>query len=70
MPQVFVGLVTRDNLLVLLRRISGMGPPLSGSDEVTYEELNQQHVSAAARSLVSQQQHAALQVGLGSGFRF
>ena len=58
--QVFVGLVVRDHAIVLLRRAV-----LGRSDEpeaVEYEELNKQHVSAAARSLISEQQLAVLQV--------
>ena len=63
-----MGLVTRDNLLVLLRKalvldLSSDGDLLSRS-ELSYEDLNQLNVTAAARNLISQQQQAALQVVL------
>ena len=58
---MFVGLVTRDNLMVLLRRALGRGTAAI-ADDLPYEDLNRQYVSAAARSLVSQQQLAILQV--------
>lgn len=58
--QVFVGLVVRDHLMVLLRTAMLRGS--ASSLDVTYEELNRQFVSAAARSLITEQQMAVLQV--------
>lgn len=61
-----MGLVTRDNLLVLLRKalVSDFSADkdLLSRSELSYEDLNQLNVTAAARTLVSQQQQAALQV--------
>lgn len=59
-----MGLVTRDHLMVLLRRLSSSAAAAPSQPQISYEELNQQHVSAAARSLISQQQNVALQVSL------
>lgn len=63
--QVFAGLITRDNLLVLLRKAlvnTSSSEQLLTQPELTYEDLNQQFVTAAARTVISQQQQAALQV--------
>ena len=66
LDQVLVGLVVREHLMVLLRRalVAGArGDPAGGSGaDVPYEDLNRQFVSAAARSLISEQQLAVLQV--------
>ena len=55
-----MGLVVRDHLMVLLRTAMLRGS--ASSLDVTYEELNRQFVSAAARSLITEQQMAVLQV--------
>ncbi|CAL8466168.1 g5704 [Coccomyxa elongata] len=60
--QVLVGLVNREHLMVVMRRALAAGPRLTGElPEVPYEELNRNYVSAAARSLISEQQLAVLQ---------
>ena len=59
--QVFVGLVVRDHLMVLLRRALARGT--TASLDVTYEDLNHQFVTAAARHLIWEQHMAVLQVG-------
>ena len=64
--QVFVGLVVRDHLMVLLRRALARGT--TANLEVTYEDLNHQFVTAAARHLIWEQHMAVLQVNL-SAFR-
>ena len=67
--QVFVGLVTRDNLLTLLRKAlvrASSSEELLTRHELSYEDLNQQFVTAAARKMISQQQQAALQVPFDS----
>lgn len=49
--------------MVVMRRALAAGPRLTGElPEVPYEELNRNYVSAAARSLISEQQLAVLQV--------
>ena len=58
--QVFVGLVVRDHLMVLLRRALARGT--TANLGVTYEDLNHQFVTAAARHLVWEQHMAVLQV--------
>ena len=58
--QVFVGLVVRDHLMVLLRRALARGT--TANLEVTYEDLNHQFVTAAARHLIWEQHMAVLQV--------
>ena len=63
--KVFVGLVTRDNLLTLLRKAlvrASSSEELLTRPELSYEDLNQQFITAAARHMISQQQQAALQV--------
>ncbi len=64
--QVLVGLVNREHLMVVMRRALAAGGArgAQGGDlpEVPYEELNRNYVSAAARSLISEQQLAVLQV--------
>lgn len=60
--QVFVGLVVRDHLMVLLRRALARGS--TANLEVTYEDLNHQFVTAAARHLIWEQHMAVLQVEL------
>ncbi len=67
--QVLVGLVGRDQLSVVLRRVlvrgSARGLPL-----LSYQDLNRQYVSAAARTLLAEQQLQLLQVdALGSSFK-
>ncbi|KAK9806419.1 hypothetical protein WJX73_004486 [Symbiochloris irregularis] len=59
---VLVGIVVREQLMVLLRRalVPG-GVEALHDDVIPYEELNRQVVTAAARSLVSEQQLAVLQ---------
>lgn len=57
--QVFVGLVVRDHLMVLLRRALARGT--TANLEVTYEDLNHQFVTAAARHLIWEQHMAVLQ---------
>ncbi len=56
-----MGLVVRDHLMVLLRRALARRPG-GPEDDITYEDLNRQFVSAAARTMVSEQQMAVLQV--------
>ena len=58
--QVFVGLVVRDHLMVLLRR--ALARRTTANLDVTYEDLNQQFVSAAARQIIWDQHMAVLQV--------
>ena len=58
--QVFVGLVVRDHLMVLLRRALARGT--TANLDVTYEDLNHQFVTAAARHLIWEQHMAVLQV--------
>ena len=60
--QVFVGLVVRDHLMVLLRRALARGT--TANLGVTYEDLNHQFVTAAARHLIWEQHMAVLQVGM------
>ena len=60
--QVFVGLVVRDHLMVLLRRALARGS--TANLEVTYEDLNHQFVTAAARHLIWEQHMAVLQVSM------
>ena len=62
--QVLMGLVNREHLMVILRRSLAAGAR-NGADagDVSYEDLNRHFVSAAARSLISEQQLAVLQVG-------
>lgn len=60
--QVFVGLVVRDHLMVLLRRALARGT--TANLDVTYEDLNHQFVTAAARHLIWEQHMAVLQVGM------
>ncbi len=60
--QVLVGLVNRDNMMVIIRRALAQGSHANGGAEIEYEDLNKNFVSAAARSLISEQQLAVLQV--------
>ena len=61
--QVLVGLVNREHLMVILRRSLAAGARGdAGPGDVPYEDLNRHFVSAAARSLISEQQLAVLQV--------
>lgn len=61
--QVMVGLVLRDHLMVLLRRcLAAGGAAAVAAHPVPYEELSRHVVTAAARSYVSEQQMAVLQV--------
>lgn len=61
--QVMVGLVLRDHLMVLLRRcLAAGGTAAMANEPVPYEELSRHVVTAAARSYVSEQQMAVLQV--------
>ena len=62
--QVLVGLVTRDNMMVIIRRALAQGqrPVASMAAEIDYEDLNRNFVSAAARHLISEQQLAVLEV--------
>ena len=62
--QVLVGLVNRDNMMVIIRRALAQGQRTSLPPEIEYEDLNKNFVSAAARHLISEQQLAVLQVGL------
>ena len=62
MLQVLVGLVNRDNMMVIIRRALAQGSHSNGGAEIEYEDLNKNFVSAAARSLISEQQLAVLQV--------
>lgn len=62
MLQVLVGLVNRDNMMVIIRRALARGSHSNGVAEIEYEDLNKNFVSAAARSLISEQQLAVLQV--------
>ena len=61
-----MGLLARDHLMVLLRRVMARGLPRAdgdaGQDDVTFEDLSRHFVSAAARSLILEQQLAVLQV--------
>ncbi len=61
--QVFVGLLARDHLMVLLRRVMARGLPAAGggNDDIAFEDLSRHYVSAAARSLILEQQLAVLQ---------
>ncbi|KAK9840815.1 hypothetical protein WJX81_006821 [Elliptochloris bilobata] len=63
--QVFVGLLARDHLMVLLRRVMARGLPgangEAGQDDIAFEDLSRHFVSAAARSLILEQQLAVLQ---------
>ena len=54
--------------MVVMRRALAVGAGRAPGDlpEVPYEELNRNYVSAAARSLISEQQLAVLQVTHGS----
>lgn len=60
--QVLVGLVNRDNMMVIIRRALAQGHRSSLPAEIEYEDLNKNFVSAAARHLISEQQLAVLQV--------
>ena len=60
--QVLVGLVNRDNMMVIIRRALAQGQRGSLPPEIEYEDLNKNFVSAAARHLISEQQLAVLQV--------
>ncbi len=60
--QVLVGLVNRDNMMVIIRRALAQGHRSSLPPEIEYEDLNKNFVSAAARHLISEQQLAVLQV--------
>ena len=60
--QVLVGLVNRDNMMVIIRRALAQGQRSSLPPEIEYEDLNKNFVSAAARHLISEQQLAVLQV--------
>ena len=61
--QVMVGLVLRDHLMVVLRRcLAAGGTAAMANEPVPYEELSRHVVTAAARSYVSEQQMAVLQV--------
>ena len=64
--QVFVGLLARDHLMVLLRRVMARGLPRANADaaqdDIAFEDLSRHFVSAAARSLILEQQLAVLQV--------
>ena len=62
--QVLVGLVNRDNMMVIIRRALAQGhrPAASMAAEIDYEDLNRNFVSAAARHLISEQQLAVLEV--------
>ena len=59
-----MGLVTRDNMMVIIRRALAQGhrPVASMAAEIDYEDLNRNFVSAAARHLISEQQLAVLEV--------
>ena len=60
-----MGLITRDNLLVLLRKLRGVGPrgePVLSSNRLSYEDLSHQVVKAEDRALVNSQQENALRV--------
>ena len=58
-----MGLVLRDHLMVLLRRsLAAGGTAAMAHEPVPYEELSRHVVTAAARSYVSEQQMAVLQV--------
>ena len=57
-----MGLVNRDNMMVIIRRALGRGHQSSLPPEIEYEDLNKNFVSAAARHLISEQQLAVLQV--------
>lgn len=62
--QVFVGLLARDHLMVLLRRVMARGLPGAGGErgpDIAFEDLSRHFVSAAARSLILEQQMAVLQ---------
>ena len=60
--QVLVGLVNRDNMMVIIRRALAQGQRSGLPPEIEYEDLNKNFVSAAARHLISEQQLAVLQV--------
>lgn len=64
--RVFVGLVTRDHVLVLLRRAVGMGTTRNLA--VPYAELNRQFVSKQALELVDRQSRAVLGEATLEGF--
>ena len=57
-----MGLVNRDHLMVIIRRALALGTRHEDMPLVPYEDLNRNFVSAAARSLISEQQSAVLQV--------
>ena len=61
-----MGLLARDHLMVLLRRVMARGLPRAngdaGQDDIAFEDLSRHFVSAAARSLILEQQLAVLQV--------
>ena len=57
-----MGLVNRDNMMVIIRRALAQGHRSSLPPEIEYEDLNKNFVSAAARHLISEQQLAVLQV--------
>ena len=59
-----MGLVIRDNMMVIIRRALAQGhrPAASMAAEIDYEDLNRNFVSAAARHLISEQQLAVLEV--------
>lgn len=59
---MLVGLVNRDHLMVIMRRALAQGVRHDELPHVPYEDLNRNFVSAAARSLISEQQLAVLQV--------
>jgi chloride channel 7 len=60
--QVLVGLVAREHLMVILRRALAAGARREAAPgDVAYEDLNRHFVSAAARSMISEQQLAVLQ---------
>ena len=64
--QVLVGMVVREQLMVILRRaLAPGGLEALRNHVIPYEELNRHVVTAAARSLVSEQQLAVLQASPG-----
>ena len=60
-----MGLLARDHLMVLLRRVMARGLPRANADaaqdDIAFEDLSRHFVSAAARSLILEQQLAVLQ---------
>jgi hypothetical protein len=58
-PQVFVGLVVRDHLMVLLRQALGR----TAGGQLSYSDLNRRYVSSAAQRIITEQQMAVLQAG-------